>query len=142
MKAVDQRRIDSVAGDCFAACVASLLELDLDTVPNFVAAKGNWIDIANDWAATRNFQFVWWSASHGCIPAGNHILVGKSPRGDYSHAIVVNGPGYAEDIVHDPHPSRAGVEKWQFRYVLTPLDRVRVSGEGSNAGLPGQGEPR
>lgn len=36
MKKVYQRIIDPKKGDCFKCCIASLLELDYDEVPNFV----------------------------------------------------------------------------------------------------------
>jgi hypothetical protein len=39
-------------------------------------------------------------------PPGYHIATGKSPRSDQVHAVVaLDGR-----IVHDPHPSRAGLD--------------------------------
>lgn len=39
-------------------------------------------------------------------PSGYHVACGKSPRSDQEHAVVaLDGK-----IVHDPHPTRAGLD--------------------------------
>lgn len=67
------------------------------------------------------------------IPWGLCIGSGKSPRGDWQHAVVMRAfadwkPGgpWAE-IVHDPHPSRAGLDgptlTYQCFVLLDPSKR-------------------
>jgi hypothetical protein len=53
-------------------------------------------------------------------PAGFYILGGQSPRG--SHAVVARG----DEVVHDPHPSRAGLLRREDATVLIPLDPARA----------------
>jgi len=36
MKPVYQKVVDAVKGDCWRCCIASIFELDVDSVPNFV----------------------------------------------------------------------------------------------------------
>lgn len=60
MKKVYQRIIDPKKGDCFKCCIASLLELDYDEVPNFVEQE-DWFGAAIDFCKER----VWASVRSG-----------------------------------------------------------------------------
>ena len=42
------------------------------------------------------------------VVIGNEILTGKSPRGNFNHAVVA----YNGEVVHDPHPIGGGVESF------------------------------
>ncbi len=110
MKPVYQTITAPGHGNCVQACIASIFELRLDQVPNFVEAV--------DWA---------WALIQFCEHLGVHpvfidrtksdpgknvgrpggwwsIVTGQSPRGDYLHAVVAfNG-----EIMHDPHPDGGG----------------------------------
>jgi hypothetical protein len=106
-------------GDCFAACVASILEVPLEEVPNFCAGGADWLFEANRWLGTRGLcLFDIDLADNGslrdCHALANRMLViasGKSPRGDWGHSVVAryviteDGSEHALDYVHDPHPS-------------------------------------
>lgn len=138
MKPVDQTtfapRAGEGAGNCLAACVASLLELDLDAVPNFAAipiargsAKQHWFVEFETWLAARGLAIsIWyvtektdWYASPGTYLLAN----GKSPRGDFSHVVVCQVTEGAAEIVHDPHPSRAGLDgRAQEMWLIHALD--------------------
>lgn len=115
MKPVYQTIFDGQNGDCMAACIASLLELDLDQVPNPHTA--NWWDAWQAWLKQRGLYLV--EASIGdWTPPGYAILVGTSPRGDWQHAcIVLNG-----EIVHDPHPDGGGVVTRTAYDLVVPYD--------------------
>jgi hypothetical protein len=113
-------------GDCQRAVVASLLELPISDVPHFLhEAEG---DSLRFWTHLQQFL-----AKHGCIfmemalfdveeyswlygtPAIYHEIYGPSPRGgDLWHTTV----GCNGKIVHDPHPSKAGLagqpSDWKF----------------------------
>lgn len=107
MKRVDQTIFDAVNGNCLAACIASILEVELAEVPNFCeGATTHWLDRLAEWLAPRGLYPLCFTLTGGdWRPQGLHILAGKSPRGDWLHAVVARG----RDVVHDPHPSRAGV---------------------------------
>ena len=97
-----------VRGNCFAACIASILELLLESVPNF-CAKANWREDVDIWLADRNLFYL------DCkLPGdlrdelsrfwGYHIISGDGPRG-FRHSVV----GYAGKMVFDPHPDNTGL---------------------------------
>lgn len=106
-------------GNCYAACVASILELQLSEVPDFFnsAAKGEdrfdagYVGLAQ-WLAGRGlgviralpmFDGVWLAPMH--LPVQWHCIAsGPSPRFPCSHAIVWGFSGDGGGPVHDPHP--------------------------------------
>ena len=55
MKKVYQRIIDPNKGDCFKCCLASLLELDYDEVPNFVEEK-HWFRVARKFCKEHGYD--------------------------------------------------------------------------------------
>ena len=114
MKPVDQDRFDSPHGNCVQAAIASILELPLDMVP--VLPGGDLITL-NRWLKQRQLGFFWLDAEADFVPDVPFCLArGVSPRG-LKHAIVCNFRG---EMVHDPHPSRAGVEKiLQYGYFVS-----------------------
>ncbi|WP_426940271.1 hypothetical protein [Pseudarthrobacter sp. S6] len=97
-----------VPGDCWKACVASLLSVpEYDSVPHFVTFK--------DWWGETN-RYVWdltgknltkWRDSK-FIPEGIEFFIGTgpSPRGSFHHAVIVDRAG---NLIHDPHPSGLGI---------------------------------
>ena len=106
-------------GDCWAACLASLLELPLEIVPNFCAmdhAEGDWWDATQAWLVSRGMVGIEINVRDRPtgylmpMPPTYCIVSGKSPRGDYGHSVIglVNGPNI--EIAHDPHSSRAGLD--------------------------------
>lgn len=106
MKPVDQTIFDGVNGDCMAACVASILEVAIEDVPNFCAgATDKWFERLADWLEPNGLYPLCFTLDGEWRPQGLHVLAGKSPRGDWLHAVVAKG----REVVHDPHPSRAGI---------------------------------
>lgn len=108
MVPVDQTqfRSDGHHGNCFQASVASILELPLDSVPNFAEVHGSYFMKGfRAWVAERGLGTVY---LNGCAtwPGGAHsIATGKSPRGNFLHSVV----WFGRRIAHDPHPSRDGI---------------------------------
>lgn len=110
--------------NCFAACVASLLLVPLKDVPNFCAlGETAWWVALREWLAAfdvapmmlgitaEELSAVRSDATHWLrgIPA---IAGGKSPRGDFLHAVLVlDGV-----VIHDPHPDGTGLS--DFRDVV------------------------
>ena len=45
-------------GNCFAACLASIVGVDLDTVPNFCALGDTWMERANAWLGERGLMLM------------------------------------------------------------------------------------
>jgi len=139
MRRVYQRHTDLSEphkGDCFAACVATVLGLTLDEVPNFCSSSGDWWAELQAWLCDRGLQAIEIQIPFEEIiregrklPIGRLvvdtpvILSGKSPRGDWNHSIVglydeqpTDTPGeFKAGFVyyHDPNPD-AGEDptKW------------------------------
>lgn len=117
MKPVTQNKLvtDSTTGNCLAACLASIFECEIHEIPEFEEMhESEWFECLVEWlwSKGRGFKEVYLTGEH---PKGVYIGVGQSPRNPKNtHAVVVQDG----EIVHDPHPSRAGVTKmssyWTF----------------------------
>ena len=120
MKRIYQTLFEVTGGNCFSACVAMLLGIDLAEVPYFMgdfeeADKGAWFE-----------RFAAWLKPHGLYPLnfrcppdgawrpqGAYVLSAGSPRGDFAHSVVAHDG----EVFHDPHPSRAGLVRLEEQEV-------------------------
>ena len=113
MTPVDQTRFGD-EGNCFAACLASILECPLESVPDPMEihrAGQNWRRAISAWLRTiHGLEYI--EIKRGAdgwtmlMPPSFHVIGGKSPRGtECGHAVV----GFRGAMVHDPHPSRQGI---------------------------------
>jgi hypothetical protein len=107
-------------GNCMSACIASMIGIPLADVPNFCAEKdGSWSDRANAWLVQHGIQLltfetdpVSWAPDYRrtvCIAGG------KSPRGDWEHAVLWR----EGQLFWDPHPDGTG-------FVGEPIDYTVV----------------
>jgi hypothetical protein len=112
---VDQDRFGPIEGNCFSACVASILDLNLVDVPRFMDDGERWLNTFFRWLAERGLQPDYYGHPDWCaaesapsrdIPKGYSIMSGWSPRHENTLHSVVARDGV---MVHDPHPSRAGL---------------------------------
>lgn len=113
MKPVDQTLFGVGVGDCFAACVASLLGLPLSAVPNFCAehGEGDWYEHFSKWLNERGFAPLTFSLPTEAMleahiewakkfaPSIPWIAGGDTSRG--KHAVVFVG----SELAHDPNPN-------------------------------------
>jgi hypothetical protein len=109
-----------ITGDCFRACIASLLDLSIDNVPHFYDGTNDGpqtpeqTEAIRSWFAARDMILIEtaWSMTVEEALAfsaerwpGLHIVMGgRSPRGVNHVVIIRNGK-----MVHDPHPDEAGI---------------------------------
>jgi len=125
MKPVDQSTFGFPGGNCFSACVASMLEIPLADVPYFMA-DDRWFEKFKRWLEQRGFWAVCFKLDGDWLPDGLHILSGKSPRDpenpDALHSVVARGNA----IVHDPHPSRSGLLSRDDVVLLIPHDPAQI----------------
>ncbi len=138
MKPVEQTILGHPEGNCFAACLASILELPLDEVPLFKMEQ--WQLAYNEWLRPSGLAIISVPLPEGIQsqPAeilryfmpGYTILAAQSPRFDCLHAVVCwNG-----EIVHDPHPQRhMGVGEWKEVDLLVAIDAGRVASVSTSA---------
>jgi len=100
---VDQTLFGVPGGNCFAACVASILELDICEVPYFMQ-DNRWKPRFKEWIAYEQGKHIEFYPLDGkWFPPQIYIMHGTSPRGN--HCVIADG----SRIIFDPHPSRAGL---------------------------------
>jgi len=117
---------NGIYGDCQRACIATLLEIDTLSVPHFYE-NGNDEDFfssLNSYLNSKGFIHLETQPIDFNIPQFDrmgevyHMIYGESERG-FQHAVVAkNG-----EIIHDPHPSRAGLDEskkddWHFAFLV------------------------
>jgi hypothetical protein len=95
-------------GNCVAACVASILEIPLETVPNFNDYP-DWWEALNWFLGLYGLYAVDVTIPPGrewFVCRGYHLINGQSPRFDCLHAVV----GKDGRMVHDPFPGGTGLK--------------------------------
>lgn len=97
-------------GNCFQAAVASIMELPLDEVPNFIEfSDDEWFGKFIAFLDSKGCEYEWHYAGDGQDNKGWSIGSGISPRArkDYkiTHAVIC----FDGEIVFDVHPSREGI---------------------------------
>lgn len=115
------------SGNCFAACLASLLDLPLWMVPPFedMFWRSDWNARVDEWLlrlfrlrrVRTEGEIVDTLPADGYVPAEYYIASGLSARG-VRHSVIYR----AGHLAHDPHPSGAGIlaDEWCWH-----LERVR-----------------
>jgi len=123
-------------GNCFPACLASLLQIPLKDIPHFYGLHDEEPPPSDPGRDTR--AIFEWAKSWGYIPCSFQlteeeelpefyreslegqlvILTGQSPRGDYYHCIIALVENGKLKYFWDPHPdttwilTRDSVEVW------------------------------
>jgi len=114
---VNQTIVSVVDGDCARASLASILELPIDAVPNFIRFGQGWFRIFSHFLMSLDYEFY----GTGFVkskdrPKGD--ILSKSPNvngyviasvpsktfPDSGHSVVINLKGL---VVHDPNPNKA-----------------------------------
>ncbi len=111
-------------GNCLSACVASLYDMPLDEVPWFITYKKKAYDILHRFSKENGYMFYGTIDNPTKGQLQNHkgidgysIVGGKSPRGNWRHAVIYkNGEPF-----FDPHPSNAFIEKADRLYVINRI---------------------
>lgn len=138
MKPVQQTIFGQKKGNCLPACIASILEIPIDDLPNFCAKKGtNWITDTAEWLHLHGWSMFYFSLNprrkrkdgrvnadwHFNIPRDAlYIAGGKSPRGNWNHACIYRD----NELIHDPHPDGTGLVGNPIDYtILVPTKRLQ-----------------
>lgn len=115
-------------GNCWQTCIACVLDMELEEVPHFAAMGVHWWDKFQTWLSNYNYfaiEILCDSDNTPMYPVPADItciLSGKSPRGEWNHAVV----GITKDLkekgkertnrfefLHDPHPDNTFIEDLQ-----------------------------
>jgi hypothetical protein len=107
-------------GNCFRACVATLISLGIDEIPPFEEQSENtWLE-AKLWLLTQGFTLR--NYHKDFAPNGYSIATGQSPRNpNIDHAVVaLNGKQY-----FDPHPDRSGLVSIDRYWQIEELEPIK-----------------
>ncbi len=115
-------------GNCFAACLATLLDLPLWMVPPFEDMFGrtdHYMERCQRWLQQMlKLQLVRVEGHPQDKLPEFYIANGLSPRGVY-HSVIYS----AGNLVHDPHFSDAGIDPVvNWCWYLAPMDQVETEG--------------
>lgn len=134
---VEQTRYGFPDGNCFAACVASILELPLSDTDIISAAADDWWGTWQAWLAERNLQMIHWPIVEGSlVPRGWAILGTKPPhladapgippewQGRVGHSVVAHNG----EPAHNPNPTFTDLGPWESWTVFAVLDPALPSG--------------
>ena len=105
---------DGVSGNCMQAAVASLMEMPLEQVPHFAHSGSPEVcwDLFEDWFNEQGYTVRF----SGIVDKNcNYLAAGPTVRGT-QHMVVMHG----DKVIHDPHPSRAGLLDIAHTFVLVP----------------------
>ena len=113
----------NIYGDCWIACICTITGLDYDLFPDINSF--NWNDGEKEVWRKYVDEILKVLSNHGWSYTGNFlngefkliekycIAVGKSPRGNFNHAVV-----WHNGIYHDPYPDGGGLDNIQiFEYL-------------------------
>src|SRR6266403_1260823 len=95
-----EKRQTDEGGDCFAACIASILEVPIDGFPNFLASDGDktWWDRWQDWLYDNyRSTLIYWEDEYPNFKQLAWWIAEVQP-GNLSHAVVF----YQEEFRWDP----------------------------------------
>lgn len=150
MKKVYQKIVDKGHGDCMRAVVASLLELELEEVPNFIELGDLWFPEMHKFFHLRGYTL------EGCLYQHNNEMHeiknyqginGLFWGGVYSpkyynpndsvpvtHAVIID-KNY--NIVHDPNPSYQNIKSYPMAdkignngvYNVWLFEKITLKGE-------------
>lgn len=109
-------------GNCLSAVIASLLELDLHEVPNFVQIDvdggQNWWEHLLEFLSKRGLTIYWVTDEVKPEQDEYYTVSGLSPRGNGIYHIVIYQNG---KMVHDPHPDNTGLLSETSSYMVRPI---------------------
>lgn len=95
--------------NCMQCCVSYMLGLPLESVPDF-ATDGGW-ELFSEFVESKGYAAVMLPGNHEF--EADYLASGTTERGT-SHMVVMNDG----KLVHDPHPSNAGLVEVQCVWLL------------------------
>jgi len=131
VKPVHQTEFSLRRGNCLQASVASVLELSLDEVPNFMLDPDSLTASLDKFLSKFGLVSLTLHADQmsGWKPTGYHLMGGPSLRhaGDIWHSVV----GLDGDIAFDPHPSGVGLcEVKDYTVFVADMHRPSIYTKG------------
>ena len=124
---VNQTKFGPEEGNCFQACLASLLEIPIEEIPVPEEDEDQW-GVLGLWLKENHgvqFIIIQGRQTEAFRPLGYHLIGGMSPRYPEMGHIVV---GHRGTMIHDPHPKGTGVTGPEEWVCLIPTDKEDSQG--------------
>lgn len=132
MTKVYQTKYGKDTGNCFAACLASVLDLPIESIPEEIQEDKDWYFRLMDFCKARDLAMMYASHPMGeCMPF-NMIGIGAFTVKDNGgvHAVVISTRLIERDgahlewgttVIHDPNqsPVPLEVDQWAFYIFIT-----------------------
>jgi hypothetical protein len=136
MKPVKQTLFGKGEGNCVSACIATILAMSIEDVPNFAKLYNfDWAYHLEEWLSERGYAMISLLFENGSqiermymTPNLYVMMSGLSPRAEdgdtMRHAVVGLTDGRGIMLAHDPHPSGDGIlmthEVW-VRFIVPKM---------------------
>jgi hypothetical protein len=126
MKKVFQTRFGRPGGNCYQAAMASILEKELDEVPDFCNLyEEDWKIEASKWLhqfglGVLTIQPTEWEYLSQCLMDGIFLVCGLSEEG-VNHCVVWQ----KGNVIHDPHKNGTKINKIDTIDLIFPIDPAR-----------------
>lgn len=118
MKPVKQTICNFKNGDCARACIASIFELPIDSIPNFMQdGLDSFNSNLREWCDSKGIKAIDITIEDQSVISGCYVLaIGLSPRAKNGerHAVV----WLDNKMVHDPHLSNNGLNGEPESYTI------------------------
>lgn len=92
-------------GNCFAACLASIFDLPMESIPDFEVTEPGWLGRVAEFLELLDLYYVQVDTDDAMLAEMFRygrtytLMIGVSPRGGLHAVVALNG-----EMVHDPHP--------------------------------------
>lgn len=104
MKPVAQT-VTGTQGDCFRACIASILEKPIEDIPLFYGDDDQWAKYWR-WLQEQGFTLEWATLDVSDPPPDTFYIASVQSPSLWSQGLYHAVIGYNGKTVWDPHPSR------------------------------------
>ena len=118
---------DDVVGNCTESCIASILDLPIEEVPDFhkdltrPGEETSSDEIREFWRRIEDFlqskNRIMMTIPLNWVPPVYYLASGNTVR-DTHHMVIMRD----SRIFHDPHPSRAGLSNITHKWLIIPED--------------------
>lgn len=128
---------NELIGNCYPSCLATLLDVDLAEVPHVYqlhAVDDDALQATLNWLHGRGYTtlcYDWAPWVQRYFPGALVIVSGKSPRGEFQHAVVGEITETGWRLIHDPHPNGSGIDgEPKSIEVLVPMLKMPANDNG------------
>lgn len=129
MKKVYQSRIEKKHGTCMQAAIASLFEMFIEDVPNFIELGEKWFIAMMDFYEKKGYNLCCYNPNGEIEKTKNVLEVDGGINGywyasvpsinlgpDATHAVIIDKD---MNVIHDPNPNN-------FGHVYSPEDIISI----------------